>query len=79
MRTLCQKSGSVGLEAHRAQVVARREANVGVEGSSETAEHPTGVVSRSSRLPLVGLFRRAAVFALASLLGAETQCTWPPG
>jgi hypothetical protein len=42
MRTLCQKSGSVGLEAQRAQVVARGEANVGVEGSSQTAEQGDG-------------------------------------
>ena len=42
MRTLCQKSGSVGLEAHRAQVVARGEANVGVEGSRETAKQGDG-------------------------------------
>ena len=48
----------------------------GVVGLGSPAA-PNGCGSRSSRLPLVGLFRRAAVFALAGLLGADSPVDLP--
>ena len=48
----------------------------GVVGPGSPAA-PSGCGSRSSRLPLVGLFRRAAVLALARLLGADSPVNLP--